>query len=219
VKEAIESGFPLSLVMIDVDKFKQVNDTHGHPIGDDLLLAIATTIANRARGKGKAYRYGRGDEMAILLPNYSKMEAAALAETIRIEFERSRITDKKLTVTASFGVAAVPEDAQVGKDLLNLADSSLLSAKKLGRNLVRAVGDVDEPKESPAPRRKQPTSEALSGEQEAAIRTTYFRGRTPECPKDGALLRVTEFKEVGFKTPSLLVNCPGCGLQVHIRGV
>jgi diguanylate cyclase (GGDEF)-like protein len=220
VKEAMESGFPLALVMIDVDKFKQVNDTHGHLTGDDVLLAISTTIAKRAHGKGKAYRYGRGDEMAILLPNYSKMEASTLAETIRIQLEQSQMTDKKVVVTASFGVAAVPEDSRSAKELLKLADDALLVAKQLGRNLVRAVGDVNEVKESGVPKRKQATTrQGWTERQLEAIRVLYFNRKDPKCPTDGTPLRVEEVQEVVVTTPTLHVSCPICGTQEYLPGV
>lgn len=217
VREALDNGSPLALVMVDVDKFKQFNDTHGHLIGDQVLIAVATTIAKRAQGKGKAYRYG-GEEMAILLPNYSKVEASALAETIRVELERARRTEKNLMVTASFGVGALPEDAQGGQALVQLSDDALRSAKQLGRNLVRAVGDINEVKQSSTPRRKQPAPGVLSEEQQVSIRALHFHGQTPMCPKDGTPLRVKEFNDVGSRTPTLLVICPGCGMQEFLMG-
>ena len=216
-KDTLASGFPFALIMIDLDKFKMVNDTHGHPTGDEVLLAVSTTIASRARGKGKAYRYG-GEEMAILLLNYTKMEAIALAETIRVELERSRVTEKGLKVTASFGVASAPEDARSGKELLRCADNALISAKQRGRNLVRATGDTDEVKESRVPERKQPTPQVLSDDEQVAIRMTHFRGQRPECPKDGALLRIREYHTMDSKTPTLLVTCPGCGMAEMLSG-
>lgn len=216
-KEALDNNLPLALVMIDVDRFKQFNDEYGHPIGDEVLVAVSTTVAKRAQGKGKAYRYG-GEEIAVLLPNYSKTEASGLAETIRVELERSPRTEKNLAVTASFGVGALPEDAQGGKELVQLADDALRSAKQLGRNLVRAVGDTLEVEPSSAPRRKQPAPGVLSEEQQAAIRALHFHGQTPTCPKDGTPLRVREINEFGSRTPTLLVVCPGCGMQEFLVG-
>jgi diguanylate cyclase (GGDEF)-like protein len=216
-KELHGSGLGFALVMIDIDKFKQVNDVHGHPTGDEVLMGVAAAISSRVAVKGKAYRYG-GEEMAILLANYSRMEATTLAEMIRIDLERSQMSEKRLKVTASFGVAAAPEDARTGQEILALADAALLSAKKLGRNLVRAVGDSDKVTESRAPERKQPVPQGLSDEEQNAIRMTHFRGRTPECPKDGALLRVHEFQDMGSKTPTLLVSCPSCGMQEFLAG-
>jgi diguanylate cyclase (GGDEF)-like protein len=213
----LDTGVAVALIMVDVDKFKQVNDTHGHPIGDEVLLAVSTTINKRVNGQGKAYRYG-GEEFSILLQDYSKMEAAALAETIRLKLERSQVSEKKLKVTASFGVASVPEDTKTSKELLALADKALLSAKQRGRNLVRAVGDVDEVKEVGARHRKQPTPGVLTDDQQSAIRVLHFNGRIPRCPTDGTPLRVKELREVGFKTPSLHVNCPICGMQEYLPG-
>jgi diguanylate cyclase (GGDEF)-like protein len=157
-KEILAAGTPFALVMIDVDKFSQVNNTYGHPTGDEVLLAISSLIANRVRGKGKPYRYG-GEEIAVLLLNYCKMEATALAETIRIELERSQMTGKNLRITASFGVAAAPEDASTSKEILQLADDALREAKRLGRNLVRAVGDSDDVEVVLLAHRKQPESQ------------------------------------------------------------
>ena len=81
-KEALGSGLPMALVIIDVDNFGQFNKLHGLEVGNEVLIAVANALNDRTRGKGKAYRYG-GDEMAILLPNYLKPEAIALAEIIR----------------------------------------------------------------------------------------------------------------------------------------
>jgi diguanylate cyclase (GGDEF)-like protein len=110
-KESLNKALPLALVIIDVDNFKKFNDLHDYLTGNAVLLSTASVIAQRAEGKGKAYRYG-GDEMAILLMNYTKVEAIALAERIRLEIEQSEVTEKKLRVTATLGVAALPEDAQ-----------------------------------------------------------------------------------------------------------
>jgi diguanylate cyclase (GGDEF)-like protein len=217
VKEAIEDGFPLALVIIDVDNFGQFNKIHSLEVGNEVLIAVSNALKDRTRGKGKAYRYG-GDEMVILLPNYSKPEAITLAETMRVQVAELAVTIKKLKATITLGVASLPEDAQDGKSLFNAANEALLCAKKLGRNLVRAVGDVNEVKESSVPKRKQPASLALTDEQQVEIRSVHFRGQTPECPKDGALLRVKEFNDVGSITPTLLVVCPGCGMQEFLPG-
>lgn len=156
-KEALDSGFPMALVIIDVDNFGQFNKLHSLKVGNEVLIAVADALNDRTRGKGKAYRYG-GDEMAILLPNYFKPEAITLAEIIRLQVEKSSVTEKKLQVTISLGVASLPEDAPDGKGLFNAANEALLSAKKLGPNLVRAVGDPDKAEEIRKPARKQPSS-------------------------------------------------------------
>lgn len=140
VKAAQESDEPLSLVMIDLDHFKSVNDRHGHPVGDEVLLAAARLVGKRVARKGKAYRYG-GEEFALLLPNYSAEETLGLAERIRKDIEMAAISSKKLNVTASFGVACLPDHASNPKALLQKADAALYRAKHEGRNCVRAEGE------------------------------------------------------------------------------
>jgi diguanylate cyclase (GGDEF)-like protein len=218
VEEATKGGFPLALVIIDVDNFGQFNKTHSLEIGNEVLIAVSEILNNRTRGKGRAYRYG-GDEMAILLPNYSKAEAITLAEIIRVEVAESVVTTKKLKVTITLGVASLPQDAQDGKSLFNAANEALKSAKNLGRNLVRAAGDPDKAEPKRLPERKQPTSqEGWSEDQHRAFRTLHFRGESPTCPQDGAFLRIKEIREVGFRTPSLHVDCPMCGRQEYLPG-
>jgi diguanylate cyclase (GGDEF)-like protein len=216
-QESLRSELPLALVMIDVDNFKQFNDSHGYLTGTEVLLTVSTVIAKRSQGKGRAYRYG-GDEMTILLVNYSKPEAITLAETLRIQVEELAVTAKKLKVTITLGVASLPEDARDGKSLFNAANEVLVRGKKLGGNLVRAVGDIDEVKGSRVIQRKQPVSRALTDEEQVEIRRAHFRGQRPECPRDGTLLRVRESNEVGCTTPTLLVICPECGIQEFLSG-
>lgn len=113
---------------------------HSLEIGNEVLIAVSNILNDRTRGKGKAYRYG-GDEMVILLPNYFKPEAFTLAEIIRVEVAKSVFTTKELKVTITLGVGSLPEDAQDGKGLFNAANQALQSARNLGGNLVRAVGE------------------------------------------------------------------------------
>jgi diguanylate cyclase (GGDEF)-like protein len=128
----------LSLVMIDIDHFKAVNDQHGHPVGDEVLLEVAELVVRRASRKGKAYRYG-GEEFALLLPTYSAEEAVGLAERIRKDISAEVLSSKSLRVTASFGVACLPDQADDARSLLELADAALYQAKHGGRNQVRSA--------------------------------------------------------------------------------
>ena len=139
--KAATEAEPVSLLMLDLDYFKSVNDTHGHPVGDEVLIECANVIARRCRHKGKVYRFG-GEEIAVLLPNFTVSEAVALAESIRSQIETSRMTSKKLSITASIGVATAPNHATEAKELLKVADEALYAAKRLGRNLVRIAGET-----------------------------------------------------------------------------
>lgn len=147
-EEATREGYPLSLVMIDLDHFKHVNDTHGHPVGDNVLQGVADLILRRVRGKGKAYRYG-GEEIALLLGNYSAEESVVLAESIRKDVAGTPVTDKALKITISLGVAVVPDHAQDSESLLKCADNALYQAKRLGRNLVRVSGEPESVSDKP----------------------------------------------------------------------
>jgi diguanylate cyclase (GGDEF)-like protein len=137
VRSAMEIAEPLGLAMMDLDHFKKVNDENGHPVGDEVLLAAAQIVVRCVRGKGKAYRYG-GEEIALLLPNHVVDEAAAVAERIRRELGAAPISSRRLAITASFGVAAVPAHATSPKALLEKADAALYQAKHSGRNRVCA---------------------------------------------------------------------------------
>lgn len=140
VRAAKRTGEPLTLTMIDIDHFKRVNDEYGHPVGDEVLLAVAALVVKRVAHKGKAYRYG-GEEFALLLSNYSAEEAVGLAERIRKDIEEATLSSKSLKLTASFGVATVPDHAKDSKTVLEKADTALYEAKNLGRNCVRFSGE------------------------------------------------------------------------------
>lgn len=140
VKTAKSTNEPLSLVMLDIDHFKGVNDKYGHPVGDEVLIAVAELAIKSLAHKGKAYRYG-GEEFALLLPNFSVEEAVGLAERIRKDIGKTTVSSKSLKVTVSFGIASVPDHAKNSKILLEKADAALYDAKNLGRNRVRFDGE------------------------------------------------------------------------------
>jgi diguanylate cyclase (GGDEF)-like protein len=139
VKRAVKKQRPLALLMLDLDKFKAVNDEHGHPIGDEVLRDLANIVRTQIEGKGCVYRYG-GEEVAILLPHFSAREGLAVAEELRIRVEHSDLSSKALKKTVSIGVACIPEHTNEAKALLEKADAALYQAKSLGRNLVRISG-------------------------------------------------------------------------------
>lgn len=217
--EAIVNSEPLSLLMADLDRFKQVNDQHGHVVGDEVLLECSQLMQKRAKGKGKAYRYG-GEEFAVLLPNFAVAEGVVLAEELRRAVESSPLSGRKLRMTVSVGVACVPDHAKDAPGLIARADEALLRAKRLGRNLVRVSGEPETTIDSARKmERRQPDVGVLSDEEQEAIRRTWFSGYEPECPRDGSLLRVFERHEMGFRTPHLRAQCPLCGLDQLILGL
>jgi diguanylate cyclase (GGDEF)-like protein len=127
------NGQPLSLIMLDIDYFKQFNDTYGHPAGDELLRQVAAVLSDSARAYDVAARYG-GEEFAVLLPNTGMDEAIAAAERLREEIENIR--NRHTSITASFGVAATHLGHTMPATLLYQADKALYAAKRSGRNRV-----------------------------------------------------------------------------------
>lgn len=207
------------MIMIDLDHFKAINDTHGHAVGDEVLFGTSKVVIDRVRGKGRGYRFG-GEEFALLLPNYTSDEGIALAETIRKQIEQSVFSEKKLKVTASLGLAGMPEHAKSSDEVLKAADAAMYQAKTLGRNLVRVFGEREPVQRDRTPERKTALPAALSDDDRERIRITYFSGHKPECPKDGVAFRVLkEFHEVGRSTPTIIIMCPLCGLEEIIHGL
>jgi len=126
-------GYSICLLMIDTDKFKQYNDTFGHPAGDELLINIAKIITSKVKEKGYVCRYG-GDEFAVILPRFYKEDAYILAEEIRKSYVVLKRGD--IQVSASIGVACFPLDASSKDELIKKADELLYRAKRDGRNRV-----------------------------------------------------------------------------------
>ncbi len=127
----------LSLLFLDIDDFKEINDTLGHHSGDVVLKTIAGTIEKGMRGSDIKTRFG-GDEFVVLMPNTDKINALLLAERLRKEIKETtiRIRDESHQVTVSGGVANFPVDAGEAKNLLNLADSALYRAKGAGKDSI-----------------------------------------------------------------------------------
>jgi diguanylate cyclase (GGDEF)-like protein len=137
---AQESGKPLSMLLIDVDKFKSVNDTHGHPAGDTVLKAIAKILRSAGRAQDLAARYG-GEELVLVLPSTPRMTAAAVAESIRRAISAKPIETEEvaLPITVSIGVACFEPGLPFTQPahLIKAADLSVYAAKHAGRNNVK----------------------------------------------------------------------------------
>jgi diguanylate cyclase (GGDEF)-like protein len=129
---------PLSLIMMDLDHFKQVNDRFGHPVGDSVLVSMAEILVKSTRKEDIFARYG-GEEFALLCRDTSNLKAYSVANRIRRAVEQAAIVADipELKITVSAGVAGVP-DASIAsaEDLLEAADRALYQAKALGRNRV-----------------------------------------------------------------------------------
>jgi len=134
-----QEGTPLSLLMIDIDHFKQVNDGYGHLFGDRVIRSIAQAIKNGIKGGDVACRYG-GEEYAVILPNTPAAGAMAVAEQLRNAIGRGRIRridreDSVGNITVSIGAASV-EKGETRTGLIGRADAALYAAKQSGRDRV-----------------------------------------------------------------------------------
>jgi len=136
IKKARLEGRDLSLVILDLDHFKSINDRFGHDKGDQVLKATTDLIREHLQGKGTLARWG-GEEFVILLPGLSAADAADLAETLREGINNMRF-DGDAEITASFGVAGLAPD-DTFDTLIKKADNMLYEAKANGRNRVRAA--------------------------------------------------------------------------------
>ncbi len=127
----------LSILFLDIDDFKEINDTLGHNSGDVILKRVAQIIGKGMRDSDIKSRYG-GDEFVVLMPNTDKINALLLAERLRKEIKETKINinDETHQVTVSGGVAGFPVDADKAQSLLDLADSALYRAKGAGKNSI-----------------------------------------------------------------------------------
>jgi diguanylate cyclase (GGDEF)-like protein len=129
---------PVSVVLLDLDGFKAVNDESGHTVGDDTLREVAQILMKHSRGINVVSRYG-GDEFAVLLVETSKAGARLYADRIREVVSKYPFSHGKV-ITASFGVASLPDDeAGTAEDLFRAADEALYTAKRAGKNQVAAT--------------------------------------------------------------------------------
>jgi two-component system cell cycle response regulator len=147
IQKARSSNSPMSLIILDVDFFKKVNDSHGHLVGDRLLQLLCNRLRHNLRFQDTPFRYG-GEEFVIILSNTTSDEAMVVARRLnRIVSEQPFAINNKLSlnVTISLGTACLqPEDDADGKSLLHRADQRLLKAKATGRNRVIGVSDASQ---------------------------------------------------------------------------
>ncbi len=141
VERSQRSGLPLSLLMLDVDHFKQFNDSYGHPAGDEVLRQVARVLNDTRRANDVVARYG-GEEFAVILVDTAKFTAAKVAERVRERIAAHDFADaatkasKGTTITVSLGVATFPDDGGDAEALVRAADTALYAAKRAGRNRV-----------------------------------------------------------------------------------
>lgn len=131
-------GYPVSVIMADLDHFKTINDRYGHLAGDEVLKAFSSLLMQHARSSDVFCRFG-GEEFFLVMPNMDISTAYQRTELIRQSFAASQVcfTDFFIKTTASFGIAVFPEHGNTAKTLIDSADKALYAAKATGRNCVK----------------------------------------------------------------------------------
>ena len=144
LKRARRYGLAFSLVMLDVDNFKAVNDRYGHVSGDEVLSLFSNVIRASVREIDVACRYG-GEEFALILPETSRAGAFIVSERIRIDVEalflRRRISGTQIDLSISGGIALYPTDANSAEGLIRMADRALYRSKHDGKNKITLHAD------------------------------------------------------------------------------
>ena len=144
IQRCLRTGSQFSLIFLDLDHFKLVNDNYGHQAGSRLLSEVAECMRHFTRPSDIPFRYG-GDEFILLLPDTGKTQATSIARSMheRLRKENFRITpDISLHVTASFGVATFPEDGRAGHSIVRAADATMYRVKNSTRDNVAVAGET-----------------------------------------------------------------------------
>lgn len=139
IKKAKRIGYALSIIMVDIDNFKYINDHYGHQVGDDVIISVANLLVESCRGTDIICRYG-GEEYMLILPDTALDEAAQLAERIRMKTEATEFANG-IRVTVSGGISEY--DGESTKELIYRADQQLYKAKYNGKNRFSAADEGD----------------------------------------------------------------------------
>ena len=134
---AVRARYPVSLIVFDLDNFKEINDTYGHSAGDEALKHVASVLKQPTRRSSTICRYG-GDEFCIVVPECGAEEAQLVADRLRSEIESSplRFGEERIQLRLSGGIATQFPDSPIDTDLFALADRELIKAKKQGKGRI-----------------------------------------------------------------------------------
>jgi len=137
IEKSKRNGKPLSIVMIDLDDFKKINDIHGHSAGDNILKIFSDVLKKELRKSDISCRWG-GEEFLLILPETSKDKTLDVIERIRMTFQLNTmgIVSSRPYLTASMGIASYPEDSDNIDEIIKIADDRLYVAKREGKNRV-----------------------------------------------------------------------------------
>jgi len=139
---ADRKGLPCSLLMLDLDHLKQINDAHGHPVGDAAIRYVASALKTLLRSGDTAARYG-GEEFSVILPETSLLEAALIGDRLCTHIANARVPGMP-PITISVGAASYPRQGKDGDELINKADQALYEAKNSGRNQIWISESISE---------------------------------------------------------------------------
>jgi len=174
-------GQPLSLVMLDLHRFKEVNDKYGHPRGDEVLRAAAATLKKALRTSDAAFRIG-GDEFALLLPQTDAVQASALSRRIGVVFtEILRPLELEISVAMDHGVATYPQDGEQRAQLIRISDERLYRSKHASQAATQAEPTVAARPDSTTAPRPEPAPEPTK-EPEAAAGPATATAARPSSP-------------------------------------
>ncbi|WP_182085922.1 diguanylate cyclase [Aureimonas sp. ME7] len=154
IARAGEKGAPISMLLIDVDRFKLYNDNYGHPAGDECLRRVAQAIASSIRGDDFCARYG-GEEMAVILPDTNEDDAQLVGERVRRAVEQLQLVHEfnqggYVTISVGCAMQRVPANDNAAEKLITTADRALYEAKRTGRNKVVNAASLESPTPLPA---------------------------------------------------------------------
>jgi diguanylate cyclase (GGDEF)-like protein len=141
--QAAQTGSPLTLILLDLDHFKLINDQHGHPVGDQVLATVGAVLRGALRAGDFGARNG-GEEFALVLPDTDVSTGMYIAERVRAAIANITLPDVDISVTASLGVAGYPDHASSLERLERLADAALYVAKRSGRNRTELADPANE---------------------------------------------------------------------------
>lgn len=136
-QKALSESTTLTIVIIDIDYFKQVNDTYGHQVGDSVLVKLSKILQSNIRSRDIAVRYG-GEEFLLIFPDCTKEEASIIIESIKKDYTKdmTEVMNLKVGTTLSAGISSLPQDSVSIEEVLKYADDALYSSKNQGRDII-----------------------------------------------------------------------------------
>ena len=214
LKRARRYGLAFSLVMLDVDDFKAVNDTYGHVSGDEVLSLFSSVIRASVREIDVACRYG-GEEFALILPETSRAGAFIVSERIRVDvetlFHHQPINGAQIDLSVSGGIALYPTDANSAEGLIRMADRALYSSKHDGKN--RITLHADEKRQSPRFDAHKP----LVFRERRRNGKSALKSQTKNLSRNGALLESRVPFNIGTEL-EIDIHLPQNSADVTLKG-